>query len=156
MDWTTITELASEQGAVFWAAAAAIALGLTLLLAALVQGARQAMVRRRGSPTAGAPAADPAPAGPSSPAPGVPGAPASTASIDQAAATTAYAAPGGWATPAAQGDESLALLLRRLQAAGDHLEQIAADLGQAPVADVVSPLKSSLQDVEYVFRAGGS
>ena len=51
--------------------------------------------------------------------------------------------------------DSLALLLRRLQSAGDRLEEIARDAaGEIPTPGE-SVLKEDLQDVEYVFRASG-
>ena len=47
------------------------------------------------------------------------------------------------------------LLLRRLQSAGDRLEEIARDAaGEIPTPGE-SVLKEDLQDVEYVFRASG-
>lgn len=146
MDWNSIVELAGRQGMVFWIASAAISLGLTLLAAALVQGLRQ---KRRALRPRSADAAT------SAPAP-VPAAPQRAQDAASAPATAAAAAAYRAVEPRGEDDGSLALLLRRLQSAGDRLEEVATDLEAATVGVGISGLKSSLQDVEYVFKAGES
>lgn len=138
MDWNSITTLAQAQGTVFWIATAAVSLGLTLLVVALVQAARQRVGGKRRDARATAPAV-------AAPAPAVAG-----------HATAAYAQQGAAMAPPVDEDGSLAMMLRRLQQAGDRLEEIAADREAAPTMAAVSALKSEFQDVEYVFRASGS
>ncbi|MEZ4388739.1 MAG: hypothetical protein R3D98_14445 [Candidatus Krumholzibacteriia bacterium] len=142
MDWHSITGLAQGQGTVFWAAGAAVSLGLTLLVVALGQALRQQLRRGRARARVASPPET-----------------AVTPPARLPDAMAAYAASSR--TAAAPGDPdreegSLALLLRRLQQAGDRLEEIAGDLDVAESQAAASSLKSDLQDVEYVFRASGS
>ena len=53
-------------------------------------------------------------------------------------------------------EPSLPLLLRRLQAAGDRLEEIAGDLDAAASAPDEYALKERARGVEYVFKARGA
>jgi len=144
MDFSSISELARSQGPVFWVATVAIALGATLLVVALVQQLRRVLAAKLAvrvvKPKPMAPVVD---SEPDTYEPSLP----VTAPLPQ---------PAPPASPFEDtGDYSLALLLRRLQSAGDRLEEIAGDLrGQNPLVDE-SGLKEDLQDVEYVFRASG-
>ena len=141
MDPSSLQELARSQEPVFWVAAAAIALGVTLLVAALTQFLR----RRLG--------ARPAPATPPVTAPD----PIAAADIyvpTQRLVAPEFAAPEP-PDQARGGDHSLALLLRRLQSAGDRLEEVAGDLGFDESSRDEFGLKEPLRDVEYVFRASG-
>jgi len=148
VELTSLIAAARDQGPVVWAAVAAIALGLTLILVALWQR----RPRRQ--------AATPPP-----PAVAAPTTAAATAAADAyaAAAPAAGDPAAGFARPAAArfadpdelAEQSLALMLRRLQAAGDRLEELAADLGHETAARGESVLKDTLQDVEYVFKACG-
>jgi hypothetical protein len=135
MDWNNLTSLAEGQGTVFWVATVAVSLGLTMLVTALVQALRQATRRRA---TSAAPTPPPAEVRPAR------------------EAVQAYAASDPPPPAAAPEDSSVALLLRRLQQAGDRLEEIAGDLDASAAFDAVSGLKSEPLDVEYVFRASGS
>jgi hypothetical protein len=158
VDLESLLTSARAQGPVFWAATAAIALGLTLLLVALLHRAWRA-ARGRTSGATVAPAQAMATA--TEPADD----PAASVAAAIAAATDAYAGAG--APPAAAGpaplsspddelaDQSLALLLRRLQAAGDRLEQIAGDLQDTAGPARDSLLKDAADEVEYVFKACG-
>lgn len=138
MDLNSITTLAQGQGTVFWVATAAVSLGLTLLTVAVMHALVQRVARRRG-----AAAMAPAHAAP------IPAAPPQVA----AAYATQQAPP---ATLPDDDDSSLALMLRRLQQAGDRLEEIAGDREAMLGHGHASALKSGFQDVEYVFRASGS
>ncbi len=150
MDFTGITQLARSQGPVFWIATAAIALGATLLVVALVQQLRRVLAARRALMPA---TADPTPAlavAANDPAPDV-----YQPSQPPLSATSPASRPETLAADSS-GDLSLALMLRRLQSAGDRLEEIVGDLqGEKPLADD-SDLKEDLPEVEYVFRASGS
>jgi hypothetical protein len=137
MDLSTVMELAGSRQPVFWAAAGAIALGAACLAAALVMLVRRA---RGGS--------EPGRVAPVQPVAGAAIAPP----------TEIYQPTRPVKAPSTQGGEtpSLALLLRRLQAAGDRLEDIAGDLETAASFSPDSLLKDTCQDVEYVFKASGS
>jgi hypothetical protein len=157
MDWQTMIEAARGQGPGFWMAAGAVALGATLLLVSLAMGLKRVLAGRSA-------------ATPTMPAQATADADVATAATDQA--VEAYAAQQGSAvadvavkptmppTAGAAGNDSLALLLRRLQSAGDRLEQIAEDLTPDQLASgdgaAGSALKSEFQEVEYVFRASGA
>lgn len=136
MDWNSITTLAQAQGTVFWVASAAVSLGLTLLVVALVQAARQRLARRTVA-AATSPREAPAP-------------------VVTTQAAAAYAEHEAPVSPLADDDSSLVMMLRRLQQAGDRLEEIAADRTTSDGRATASALKSGFQDVEYVFRASGS
>ena len=137
MDLSTVMELAGSRQPVFWAAAGAIALGAAFLAAALVMLVRRA----RGE-------SEPSRVAPAQPAAEV----ATTPPTDVYQPTRPVKVP----SPQAGEAPSLALLLRRLQAAGDRLEDIAGDLEAAASFSPDSPLKDTCQDVEYVFKASGS
>lgn len=130
------TQLATRQ-TLFWIATGALALGAAFLTAALVilvRRAGHAARRRRLEPAISPAAAALGPRGEAS-----------------LAATFKLAPP-----TAPMEQPSLALLLRRLQAAGDHLEEIAGDLEAAAREPEELVLKEGAADVEYVFRATGS
>ena len=157
MDWQTMIEAARGQGPGFWLAAGAVALGATLLLVSLAMGLKRVLAGRRAA----------APTLPPTTAPDVA---LATAATDQAveayaagqasAAADAEVPPSMPPTAGSAGNDSLALLLRRLQSAGDRLEQIAEDLTPDQLASgdgaAGSGLKSEFQEVEYVFRASGA
>lgn len=138
MDWNGITTLAQGQGTVFWVATAAVSLGLTLLVVALLHAVVQRAARRRAAAAMTS----------------APAAPIPTAASQVAAAYAAEQAP--LATPPEDESSSLVLMLRRLQQAGDRLEEIAGDREATLGHGHTSALKSGFQDVEYVFRASGS
>ncbi len=149
MELTSLLAAARAQGPVFWAATGAIALGLTLLLVAVLHRLPRPRRRRRTRTETGPPASSPAASAPEVAA----AAQARTAYQDAPAAPRGVlASPGLDHDPA---ERSLALLLRRLQSAGDRLEELA---GSVPAADLAAPqsgLKDAAPDVEYVFRACG-
>ncbi|HOX26417.1 MAG TPA: hypothetical protein PLL30_07525 [Candidatus Krumholzibacteria bacterium] len=139
MDLSRSLELAAARGSIFWIATCAVALGMALLAASLVQMARRRKAhgwsirlprRRRPKPERG-----------------------------QATAPAEVYCPAGPALSVAAGqaaeEPSLALLLRRLQSAGDRLEEIAADLASDRFLPDESILKEESHDVEYVFKACG-
>ena len=142
MDLNSILELAAARGPVFWAAAGAIALGAALLAAALLQLLRGLNLhfKRPAAATAVAASADP-------------GAP--EADVYVPTAVNAAASAARTVRTPDEGDSSLALMLRRLQSAGDRLEEIAADLGVERGLSPESALKEDPADVEYVFKACG-
>ena len=139
MEPSSLLELARTQGPVFWVAAATVALGATLLVTALTQFLRNRLA-------AGVDEVDSVPV-------------TTPPATDVYVATTPPVAPEFVATPPAGlstgGDLSLALLLRRLQSAGDRLEEVAGDLWHDESDRDKSGLKEPLRDVEYVFRASG-
>jgi hypothetical protein len=137
MDLNTVMELAGSRQPVFWAATGAIALGAAFLAAALVMLVRRAR-------------------GVSVPTRIMPDQPVAEAATTPP--TDVYQpSPPSLALSTQVGEApSLALLLRRLQAAGDRLEEIAGDLETSASFAPDSPLKDTGQDVEYVFKASGS
>lgn len=169
MEPSNLLELAKSQGPVFWVAAVAIALGATLLVVALGQFLRhrfeagllgRSAVKVITPPTTPAETYEPT-------QPPVPPAMMSNDPLAEAAPTRSAAAPTPAPTPRPRfepefeprdsvgGDYSLALLLRRLQTAGDRLEEMAGDLRSVESGPEESALKDDLRDVEYVFRASG-
>ena len=151
MDLDSLSQLARTQGPIFWAATVSIALGATLLVVALVQHLRRRLERASRLQVV-VPAASVPPAATDRTAAAAdvyrPAAPSLAGPIPAADTARAGGATG-------MGEQSLALLLRRLQAAGDHLEELAGDLvGENPLG-AESGLKDATQDVEYVFRASG-
>jgi hypothetical protein len=148
MDLSSLGQLARTQGPLFWTAVTAIALGATLLVVALVQMLRASRAARVGPGRAGA----------------TPDSPGAAAAVGTGVDRLDGADPARGATephPAREeiavdpADRSLALLLRRLQAAGDRLEELAGDLEEPPAARQESALKEGFRDVEYVFKASG-
>ena len=142
MDPSSLQEMARSQGPVFWVAAVAIALGVTLLVMALTQ----LLSRRLNARLTGD---EPAPRS----------APATAPAADiyvptQPLVTSEFTTPVRAVQPV-DGDHSLALLLRRLQSAGDRLEEVAGDLWHDESNRDESGLKEAQLDVEYVFRASG-
>ena len=142
MDPSSLQELARSQGPVFWVAAAAIALGVTLLVVALVQLLRRRLnARLAGDESAPRSTPNLAP----------------TADIyvpTQPLVKPEFTTPEPAVQPVG-GEQSLALLLRRLQSAGDRLEEVAGDLRHDESNRDESGLKEPHLDVEYVFRASG-
>ncbi len=149
MDLTNILELAQDQGLIFWGAAAAIALGATLLLVALAQQIRRLVTRRfqrHHQPTIRAAVSVPIPAAQDD----------TPAAVVQTTADDVYmpSAASLASRPATMREEpSLALLLRRLQSAGDRLEEIAGEIQSSRGDQRETMLKDEIQDVEYVFKA---
>lgn len=141
MNWQGMIDLAREQTPVFWVAVAALSLGLTLLVAAAVQKGRD--LRRQGIPDSIPKALAPEP-------------PKKVAYPEIARVIAAYEAEATPTHHVSPEDGSAAVLLRRLQHAGDRLEEIAARLEDFDTIESVSGLKSDAQDVDYVFRASGS
>lgn len=142
MDWNSIASTAQQQGAIFWVAAAAVALGVTLLVVAVGQALLRAGRRTIVPTPAEEPEPAPATAGPTT----VEVASSDARAVENDRDTYQVVAE----------DHSLALLLRRLQQAGDRLEEMAQDLDVQPALDPGSSLKSEPELVEYVFRASGS
>jgi len=149
MDLTNILELAQDQGLIFWGAAAAIALGATLLVVALAQQVRRLIAGRlqrnvgRAIPAMVTPPIQEA------------GDIATHASVQNTENDVYTPTAASLASrPTAVGEEpSLALLLRRLQSAGDRLEEIAGEIRTSRGDEGETILKDDLQEVEYVFKA---
>ncbi len=137
MDVSIIQDHLAGRQPLVWIAAATIALGTACLVGALLQYGRL----RRAAPRRQTP-------------------------VPPTAAPVAAVAPDGdlyrpvgvtRAAPAADLDApSLALLLRRLRAAGDRLETVATDLDNLDLLAPESFLKEARPEVEYVFRASGA
>ncbi|HPF70545.1 MAG TPA: hypothetical protein PLQ13_07760 [Candidatus Krumholzibacteria bacterium] len=125
MDWNATARFLQGQGPVFWAAALAVALGCTLVVAAgLLQVRRRVAARRPAAPTVRLTgtgyAATPSPAPLAPPAP-----------------------------PTAAADPRLPELHRRLAAAAARLETLRSERTAG-----VSGLKSPIDRVEYLHRSG--
>ena len=142
MEPSSLLELARNQGPVFWVAAVAVALGVTLLVTALAQFVRQRSARRGAAADSAATIIPPA-------------TPAADIYVPTTPPVAQEFAPSAPAGPPGGGDYSLALLLRRLQSAGDRLEEVVGDFWPDESDRDESGLKDSLRDVEYVFRASG-
>jgi hypothetical protein len=137
MDLGNLTGHLAAREPLFWVAAGTLALGAACLAAALAMLlSRLRPSGRRAIPAAALGAPGPQPADRYEPA--------------------AFAPPPPAAAPGTDPEPSLALLLRRLQAAGDRLDDIAADLEAAAAAADESGLKDLPAGVEYVFRASGA
>jgi hypothetical protein len=147
MDWQGIAGSAGQQNAIFWGGAAAVALGFTLLVATLATRLRRRLRRPFAMPRIPARQAAVAyqAAGTSQAAADPQGADASVSALALAARVLAENAP----PPA----PSLAILLRRLQLAGDRLEEVAQAIAEDDEAAADMGLKEDALDVEYVFKA---
>ena len=132
MDLKTTLDTLGAQGTAYWAAAAAVALGLTLLaIAGLLQWRR--LRERRAGPRAHRPARS---------------APSSGVLAAYAAQHTPPAAPAA-PVPAAENE-----LANRLRAATDRLAAVHAALAARDRLADGSDLKPTASHVEYVFRTG--
>jgi hypothetical protein len=151
MDWQGILGSAGQQNAIFWGGAAAVALGLTLLLATVVTRLRRRLRWRRPFSLPRIPALQAAGA---YQAAGATGVKPVAAPADSAAAGLAIAARilAEAAVPPAP---SLAILLRRLQLAGDRLEEVARSVSDDVDDFDDADLKDHPLEVEYVFKACG-
>lgn len=150
MELSNLAELAASRQPIFWAATAAIALGSACLTASFVLLLRRLRPRRHRPQTAAGGRQD------ETAAADTPAIRAATARASSAADRYEPLQPVRAAASADAQVPSLALLLRRLQAAGDRLDDIVADLDHAASFDPESLLKDALPDVEYVFKASGS
>ncbi len=155
MNWSQIQTLFDGQGIVFWAALAAVALGLTLLSVSIffqvrkMVGSRPFLRRQSTTETAAA-------------RPIAAAAPRITVTEDVyeatgfvPAATTAAPAPAPASSPAA--DPMLANLLQRLKSSADRLDRIHGSLGRSAgltATTTDSSLKTSSEEVDYVHRTG--
>ena len=133
----------ADQGFMFWTATGAVALGVTLILAA---GYIQFQRIRSNSRAPQAPA------------------PAENPELVQLPAETpldpkmneALQKPLVWlGTSGEEGNsEELGLLLDRLRKAADRLDAFKGSSGEIPPESHESPLKESREGVDYLFRTG--
>jgi len=149
MDWQHLLGTAGQQNAIFWGGAAAVALGFTLLVATLAARWRQRPHLRRhfAMPRVAARQAAAAyqAAGTTVAAPNPPESASAAAGLALAARALAETAvPPG---------PSLAILLRRLQLAGDRLEEAVREVDAADDVLGDASLKHDAPEVEYVFKA---
>ena len=151
MNWNQIQTLFDGQGIVFWAALAAVALGLTLLSVSIYLQVRKMVGSRkflRRKTTTQAPVANPV----------ATATPRITVSEDVNEATGLVpAATTGAPASAPAADPRLANLLQRLKSSADRLDRIHGSLGRiddlsATTTD--SPLKPISEEVDYVYRTG--
>lgn len=160
MNWDGILGSAGQQNAIFWGGAAAVALGGALLVATLVARVRDRLRRplalprfpanRAAAAYGAASAATPPPIGRPS-ASHLSGAPPAAPPADPEGVVLAAAAHALAATSSPPAP-SLAILLRRLQLAGDRLEEVARGL-DADDRDPDEALAATAEEVEYVFKA---
>lgn len=143
MDLANILENIAAQGSMFWVATGSVALGVTLILVALVTQLNR--LRNRKSLQVGRELLRP-PAEPSRPAP---------EEIIQAPPPDIenFSAPAETASVPADARE-LTHLVARLRAAGDKLENFQRQNLPEPAQATESPLKEASSAVDYVFRAG--
>ena len=141
------TSILANQGALFWVACGAVALGLTMLVTALVVQVRRLFRRHEPTETA-------------TPAPVV-----TEVEVRQAYARAEVkeerkAAPVRRRVTDTRDNDRLVVLLSRLEEAAARLEKVAAVAPPvSPVENSQSPADSDLKEqadgVEYVFRAAG-
>jgi hypothetical protein len=137
MDFSSLMDQLTARQSLFWVATLLLALGSACLAASLL------MVIRKVRSSAQERRAD------------VQGEAAVSGSSENRAAPDIPA--GILDRPALRGEEpSLAILLRRLQTAGDRLEDIAGDLEVLTAQPDESNLKHGLPGVDYVFKAKGA
>ncbi len=151
MNWNQIQTLFDGQGIVFWAALAAVALGLTLLSVSIFFQARKMVGSRkflRRKTTTQAPVASPV----------ATATPRITVTEDVYEATgfvPAATTDAPASAPAA--DPRLANLLQRLKSSADRLDRIHSSLGRIDALSATttdSRLKPICEEVDYVYRAG--
>ncbi len=147
MDWQDLLGRATQQNALFWGGAAAVALGFALLAVTLFARVRQNLRRPFALPRIPARQAAVAfqASGATSPAAALPYAGDAAAGLDLEARALAE-------TPVPPAP-SLAILLRRLQLAGDRLEEVARAAAEDDDSHDDTSLKGDLLEVEYVFKA---
>lgn len=152
MNWSQMQSLFDGQGLVFWAAITAVTLGLTLLSVSIVFQVRRLLrgrrlrwraprLRRRSQAIA---------------RPHTPRITVTDAGYQADGFRPDAAPPAAARAPDVAG---LRDLLQRLRAAGDRLAQIQTALGpeRGPGAAVPdSPLKSPVEDVDYIYKTGNA
>jgi hypothetical protein len=151
VNWNQIQTLFDGQGIVFWAALAAVALGLTLLSVSIFFQAQKMVGSRkflRRKTTTQAPVASPV----ATATPRI----TVTEDVYEARGFVPAATTGAPASaPAA--DLRLANLLRRLKSSADRLDRIHVSLGRndgLSATATESPLKTASEEVDYVYRTG--
>jgi len=149
MSWSQLQSIFDGQGLVFWAAVTAVTLGLTLLSISIVFQVRKMVghswlrLRRPRRPVRAPQDAATAPL--------------VTVSGDSYHRSGFVPTPTPAVDAASDTDPRLPILLTRLQKAADRLENIRATLqGEDHPGDATahSPLKSTLTDVDYVYKTG--
>jgi len=147
MDWHDLLGRAAQQNAVFWAGAAAVALGFALLAATLLTQVRQKLRRPFAWPRLPARLAAAAYEAPGTTNPSAP--------PSRGAAATPGLVPPAQALPETQDPPapSLAILLRRLQLAGDRFEEVMRAAAEDDASRYDTGVKEDLPEVEYVFKA---
>jgi hypothetical protein len=158
MDWTSMWNNVGDQGTLFWSATGAVALGMTLILCAGIlhlQRWRHGSVVKKSSIPVTRSGAEPA-AKPATQDVSAPPVPNHAETNDRRAATAEipdFSAGTVSAERMAQSSE-MVLLLARLHSAADRLEDYRQKNRQNPVSTGESPLKESLDGVDYLFRTG--
>jgi hypothetical protein len=164
MDLTSMWNSVADQGAMFWSATGAVALGTTLILSAGIMHLRRWRHRPSGkisSVSATNPVAKPVAESKGEharepvPAMAAPG-PSETlsrramnADIPQSASRSAFASEK-------ENSRDLLLLLARLRSSADRLEDYRRAQGENTAPAGESPLKESLNGVDYLFRSGAA
>jgi len=146
VDLAVIYQWITEQGTLFWAASGSVALGATLILAAAVAQVRILKARRIAGKTltqTEEPEVRAQPDFSAEPETVTATAPSAGDSLTRATPETTEPDAQEWRH-----------LLRRLRSANDSLEDFRRRNGPNPHPASESPLKETLGEVEYVFRAG--
>ena len=133
MDLTSTWSSLADQGVMFWSATGAVALGTTLIL-----GAGFLHLRRWRS----------RPISKISPVP------AQTPAKGKMTAETPKTPARATIASETQNTREMHLLLARLRSAADRLEDFRRANGENPAPTGESPLKESLDGVDYLFRTG--
>ncbi len=149
MDWQGILGNAGQQNAIFWGGAAAVALGFTLLLATVVTRLRHRLHFRRPFALPRVAVRQAAAAYHAS----ATNTPAETPPRVENPLSELVLAARALADTEAAPAPSLAILLRRLQLAGDRLEEVARAVCEDEDDLADAGLKDGASEVEYVFKA---
>lgn len=158
MDWISMWNSVADQGALFWTATSAVALGLTLILVAGVMHLQR--WRHRSSGTRSSELVSNSEAKPvmrqAPPA-------VSDEQVQDSTATPGHRqesleiqnySPRSPESTGSTNSAEMLVLSARLRKAADRLEDHRRTNGENPVTTGDSPLKESLDGVDYLFRTG--
>jgi len=143
MELASVLKSIADQGIMFWSATGAVALGVTLIIAAGIIQVRR-LRRRSGRRVSPIPEARIEAVHKSPNQAILPEKSREYGKISEA--------PAPW--PEELDSQEMDLLLARLRSAADQLEKYQCATCQNPVSRAESPLKDTSGGVDYLFRAG--